>query len=160
MFPDPDLEWHAYPSIIDGIGSPFAINRGQWEGRLHLLVVDGSIKLSGLTAGSRVRPPAFGISIRCDVYLAVEEVLYSIVGHGDGWRRSYIKETKNSRIIDAIAPHHPMTRNPDVANRKILRHFCFPGDDYCYETVGFNEPIIREFVSAEAGYAWVPGEGD
>ncbi|MBL8571427.1 MAG: hypothetical protein JNK84_20315 [Phreatobacter sp.] len=159
MFPDPDLEWHAYPSIIDGIKSPFAINKGQWEGKLHLLVVDNSTTPTGMAARSRLRPPAFGISIKCEIYLAVEEVLYCTAGHGDGWTRSYIKEARNSRLIAAISAHDPITRSLHP-NTRVPRHFCFEGYDYCYETVGFHEPAIRPFITVDAGYAWVPGNND
>lgn len=160
MFPDPHLQWQPYPSIIDGIRDPFAINKGQSEGKLHILVIDNigsSICAAGLAPPVA---PAFGISILCDIYLAVEEMLYSTAGHGDGWQPTYIRHAHSSRLIAAIPGHHPMLRNPEIRARRPPRHFCFPGNDYCYETFGFDEPLIRQFASVDEGYAWVPDDSD
>lgn len=160
MFTDPDLQWQPYPSIIDGISDPFAINKGQWKGKRHLLIV-GEHPTSRTSAGeTRRRSAAFGIVIRCDVYLAVEEMLYSIMDHGDGWQPTYITQTHSSQLIAAMSSYHPMLRNPEIIERRPPRHFSFTGNDYCYETFGFDEPVIHQFTSVDEGYAWLPGDSD
>jgi hypothetical protein len=73
MFPDPTLIWRPFPSTLDGIGAPFVLDRGLWREVLSLIVVEG-------VAPHR----AFGVQVRCEAYLAVEEMIYSVAEHGEG----------------------------------------------------------------------------
>jgi hypothetical protein len=41
--------------------------------------------------------------------------------------------------------------------KRTPRHFLFVGSDFCYETVGFEEPVVCTFASREDAYAWLPG---
>lgn len=139
MFPDPTLRWRPYESIIDGIKRPpFVFDQGLWRGVLYLIVVSS--------------PRAYGIEISCEIYSGFEEMIYSIADHGDGTSRYdggvYIKEAERSALLKAYAATDPFGRKP--------RHFCFVGSDYCYEVLGFSDPIIRAFDSADEAYAWGP----
>ncbi len=141
MFPDNTLIWRAYPSIIDGIRDPFALDRGVWRGVLSLIVLEGA-------NGSR----AYAVQVRCDIYSAYEEFIYSIADHGRARpydnRGVYIREAEKSRAIDTLAQLHPAKRG--------ARQFSFVGSDFCYETIGFHEPVVRAFSSREEAYSWAP----
>jgi hypothetical protein len=142
MFSDPTVEWRPFPSPLDGIDRPpFVLDRGLWQGGLSLIIVEPS-----------PRKRAFGVLIKCEAYLAIEEMIYSVADHGgraafyDG--TVYLKEATNSRALSAYEAVDPLRRK--------ARQFLFVGCDYCYETVGFDEPNIREFESVDAAYRWQP----
>lgn len=142
MFPDPTLHWRPYPSIMDGMKPPpYVFDCGIWRGVLSLIVLE-------CTPGSR----AYGVEVRCEAYSACEEMIYSIAGHGEASGAYdgsvYVKEATSSRLVEAYAKIDPMKRK--------VRHFSFVGGDFCYETLGFEEPSIRAFASSEEAYAWVP----
>ena len=146
MFPDPSVKWRAYPSIMDGIKAPpFVLDRGMWRGRLNLIVLEPA------AFGTR----AYGAQIACQIYGAFEEMIYSIANYGVGDRGSayrgdvYLKEAEHSNLLKAYRNADPMKRTP--------RHFLFVGSDFCYETVGFEEPVVCTFASREDAYAWLPG---
>jgi hypothetical protein len=129
---------------MDGMKAPpFVFSQGTWRGVLNLIVLE-------CAPGTR----AYGVEIfGCQVYVAVEEMVYSVAHHGDGTGvyngGVYIKETENSRLLDVFA-------NTDPLNRK-SRHFLFVGGDYCYETLGIGEPAVRTFTSQEEAYTWMRG---
>ena len=142
MFPDPTLRWRPYASIIDGIERPpYVFDQGLWRGVLHLIVVGPKTSLS-----------AYGIEIRCEIFAAFDEMIHSVADHGgasgayDGG--VYVKEAENSALLRAYAATDPISRNP--------RHFLFVGNDYCYEALGFSEPVIRAFGNPGEAYAWGP----
>lgn len=142
MFPDPTLRWQPYPSIIDGIERPpFVFDQGQWRGVLYLIVVSPKPNLR-----------AYGVELSCEIFAGFEEMIYSVADHGgttgfyDGG--VYIKEAASSALLKAYAATDPVGRKP--------RHFLFVGGDYCYEALGFSEPIIRAFSHPEEAYAWAP----
>ena len=142
MFPDPSLRWRPYASIIDGIERPpFVFDQGLWRGVLYLIVVAPKPSLR-----------SYGVEIRCEIYAGFEEMIYSVADHGDKTGiyggGVYIKEAENSALLKAYAATDPVGRKP--------RHFSFVGGDYCYEVLGFSEPIIRPFDGPEAAYAWGP----
>jgi hypothetical protein len=142
MFPDPSLRWRPFPSILDGIDRPpFVLDRGLWNGILALIVV-----------GAPPRGRSYGVQIRCQGYLAVEEALYSVADHGAGTARYngavYIKETSDFPAQEAFEVF-------DRRQRK-ARRFLFVGSDFCYETIGFDEPVVQAFASTDAAYAWQP----
>lgn len=142
MFPDPSIKWRPYPSMIDGIERPPAVfDQGLWRGVLHLIVV--------------ASPPglrAYGIEIACQIYAGFEEVTYAVSAHGadtvvyDGG--VYIKEAGQSALLNAYEAIDPVGRRP--------RHFIFVGSEYCYEALGFSEPVIRAFSTPDEAYAWGP----
>lgn len=142
MFSDPTLKWHAFPSPLDCIDRPpFVLDRGLWRGRLGLIVLEAP-----------PRRRAFGVLIKCEAYLAIEEMIYSVADHGgstsfyDG--TIYLKEATSSRLLDSYEMVDPMHRK--------ARHFLFVGSDFCYETVGFEEPVVQQFESVDAAYQWKP----
>jgi hypothetical protein len=146
VFPDSTLKWRPFPSILDGIKAPpFVQDRGVWRGVLNLIVLESP-------PGTR----AYSVEIRCDIYGAYEEMIYSIAQHGD--RNSaynghvYIKEAESSSVIEALANMHPLKHG--------ARQFLFVGADFCYETIGFEEPTVRAFASKEEAYSWMPGYGE
>ena len=146
MFPDPTLRWQPFPSVIDGIERPpFVMDQGLWRGVLHLIVLS-----------PRPYTRFYGIEIPCEVYAGIEEMIYSIAGHGDVAGAYdggvYIKEARTSALLDACAAADPMQRRP--------LHFSFAGGSYCYEVLGFSEPAIRSFVDEEEAYAWGPPKSE
>src|ERR1700733_10151359 len=98
MFPDPTLKCRPYPSEIDGIYDPFVLDRGLWKGALHLIVLEG---LPGRRARGVKTRRSYGVKIGCQIYWAIEEMIYSIAKHSDGslmYRGDvYIKEAEHSR---------------------------------------------------------------
>jgi hypothetical protein len=142
VFPDPNLKWLPYPSQIDGIQRlPYVLDKGMWKGILHLVILEGQ--------GAR----AYGIRFDCEMYFGIDEMIYSIAAHGTGAMYDggiYIKETMNSAWLKAYTAIEPLERVP--------RHFLFVGNDYCYECVGFNEPIIHTFATEDEAYAWGPDQ--
>jgi hypothetical protein len=98
------------------------------------------------------RKRAFGVQIKCEAYLAVEEIIYSVADHGgvtstyDG--TVYLKEASQSRARDAYKAADPGHRS--------VRQFLFVGIDFCYETIGFHDPVVQQFSSIEAAYEWRP----
>jgi len=43
MFPDPNLIWRAFPSILDGMKAPpYVLSRGVLHGALNLLVIESA----------------------------------------------------------------------------------------------------------------------
>lgn len=146
MFPDPTLSWRPYPSMLDGIGRPpFVLDRGLWRGTLGLIVIEPP-----------PRKRAFGVQIRCEAYFAVEEMIHSVADHGSGTSvydgGVYLKEAVSSSLRDAYAKIDPFQR--------IVRQFLLVGSDFCYETIGFGEPVIERFASQEAAYLWRPDAQD
>lgn len=142
MFPDPTLEWRPFPSTLDGIDRPpFVLDRGLWKGGLSLIIVEAP-----------PRKRAFGVQIKCEAYLAVEEMIFSVSDHGGGTAgydgTVYVKEAGSSRILEALEAADPLHRK--------ARQFLFVGSDFCYETVGFEEPVVRLFLSVDAAYQWRP----
>jgi hypothetical protein len=142
LFPDPTLRWRPYPSIIDGIERPPCVfDQGLWRGVLYLIVVAPNPSLR-----------AYGIEMSCEIYAGFDEMIYSIADHGGKTGAYgggvYIKEAENSALLKGYAATHPVSRKP--------RHFSFVGSDYCYEALGFSEPIIRAFDSPDEAYAWGP----
>jgi hypothetical protein len=79
-------------------------------------------------------------------------MIYSVTPHGDGSGAYdgsvYLKEATSSALLDAF-------RSADLAHRSV-RQFLFVGGNYCYETLGQSEPIIRSFATQEDAYAWAP----
>ena len=142
MFPDPTLRWRPYESIIDGIERPpYVFDQGLWRGVLYLIVV-----------APNPSRRAYGIEMSCAIYAGFDEMIYSVANHGDSAGMYdggiYIKEAESSALLNAYAATDPVGRKP--------RHFCFVGSDYCYEVLGFSEPMIRPFDSPEEAYAWGP----
>jgi hypothetical protein len=142
MFPDPTLRWHPFPSRLDGIDRPpFVLGRGLWQGVLSLILVEAP-----------PRKRAFGVQIKCEAYLTVEEMIYSVADHGGGTAAYdgtvYLKEASQSRVRDAYKITDPLHRG--------VRHFLLVGSDFCYETIGFDDPVVRRFASVEAAYEWRP----
>jgi hypothetical protein len=125
---------------MDGMKAPpFVLDRGLWRGVLSLIVLE-------CPPGVR----AYGVEVECQIYAAFEEMIYSIAHHGDGsgtYRGNvYIKEAEHSKLLDAFRDVDPIKRNP--------RHFLFVGGDFCYEVLGFAEPVVRTFASKDEAYAW------
>ncbi|WP_431204610.1 hypothetical protein ACQ86E_05900 [Bradyrhizobium betae] len=125
--------------MIDGIDRPpVVLDQGVWRGVLHLVVLGG------------IR--AYGIEMRCEIYAAFDEMIYSIAYHGDSAGvydgGVYVKEAECSALLKAYEEIDPIGRKP--------RHFSFVGSDHCYEALGFSEPTIREFHNEEEAYAWGP----
>jgi hypothetical protein len=143
LFPDPTVRWRPYPSIIDGIERPpFVLDQGLWRGVLHLIVLAPKPSLR-----------SYGVEISSHIYAGFEEMIYSVADHGAGATAIYdggvyIKEAENSALLKAWAMTDP--------NKRKARHFLFVGGDYCYEVLGFSEPIIRAFDVPEQAYAWGP----
>lgn len=142
MFPDPTLRWRPYPSIIDGIERPPSVfDHGVWRGVLYLIVV-----------APKPSHRAYGIEIACEIYVGFDEMIYSVADHGGTTRGYdggvYVKEAESSALLKTYAAIDPVGRKP--------RHFSFVGNDYCYEVLGFSEPIIRAFDSPDEAYAWRP----
>jgi hypothetical protein len=142
LFPDPTLRWKPYASIIDGIECPpYVFDQGLWPGVLYLIVV-----------APKPSRRAYGIEMPCEIYAGFDEVIYSVAIHGDSAGRYgggvYVKEAETSALLNAYAAIDPEGRYP--------RHFSFVGSDYCYEVLGFSEPMIRLFDSPEEAYAWGP----
>jgi hypothetical protein len=142
LFPDPTLRWRPYESVIDGIERPpYVFDQGLWRGVLYLIVV-----------APNPSRRACGIEISCEIYAGFDEMIYSVANHGDSAGMYdggvYIKEAENSALLNAYAATDPFGRKP--------RHFSFVGSDYCYEVLGFSEPMIRPFDTPEAAYAWGP----
>jgi hypothetical protein len=133
---------------MDGMKAPpFVFSQGTWCGVLNLIVLE-------CAPGTR----AYGVEIfDCQAYVAFEEMIYSVANHGDKAGNYdggvYIKEAENSRLLESFENIDPFSRKP--------RHFSFVGGDYCYETLGFTEPVVRTFASQEEAYAWMqsPGAG-
>ncbi|HEY0115949.1 MAG TPA: hypothetical protein VGB54_09525 [Allosphingosinicella sp.] len=146
MFPDPGLRWQPYPSVMDGIERPpFVFDQGLWRGVLHLIVLS-----------PRPHLRFHGVELACEVYMGIEEIIYSLADHGDPAGSYdggvYIKEATTSALLTAYGAADPQQRKG--------RHFSFVGADYCYETFGFSEPAIRTFANAEEAYAWGPPRSD
>jgi hypothetical protein len=140
VFPDLIARWRPYPSIIDGIERPpFVLDRGLWQGILHLIILSPKPHLRH-----------YGVQIRCDAYFGIEEMIYSVADHGGGTLRYdggvYIKETDSSALLTTYRVTNPVDRGP--------RHFSFVGGDYCYEALGLSEPSIRQFASEKEAYEW------
>lgn len=142
MFPDPTLRWRPYPSIIDGIERPpYIFDQGLWEGVLHLIVV-----------APKPSRRAYGVEIACQIYAGFEEMIHSIAqggfktgSYGGG---VYIKEAESSALLKTWAEIDPVERK--------ARHFLFVGADFCYEVLGFSEPVVRAFDSPDEAYEWGP----
>jgi hypothetical protein len=85
----------------------------------------------------------------------MEESIYSIFGYGaksthyDG--TTYLKEAMCSRQLQAWEATDPLHRK--------ARQFLFVGSDFCYETLGFEQPSVRTFESLDAAYRWRPDRG-
>ncbi|HSZ53147.1 MAG TPA: hypothetical protein VK801_16385 [Caulobacteraceae bacterium] len=77
-------------------------------------------------------------------------MIYSVAEHGAGTSAYdggiYLKEAVHSRSRDAYTKIDPLHRS--------VRQFLFVGIDFCYETIGFEDPIIEQFESREAAYLW------
>lgn len=88
----------------------------------------------------------------CEIYAGYEEMIYSVANHGTASGRYdggvYIKEAETSALLTAYAATDPIGRKP--------RQFSFVGGDYCYEALGFEEPVIRAFDDPDEAYAWGP----
>jgi hypothetical protein len=127
---------------MDGMKAPpLVFDRGFWRGVLNLIVLE-----------CRPGPRAYSVQIRCEIYCAYEEMIYSIADHGKdrGYNGNvYIKEAKESAVIESLGNMHPRMRG--------LRQFVFVGGDHCYETVGFTKPVIQAFASQDDAYGWAPG---
>lgn len=140
MFPDPTLRWRPRPSPLDGLkAAPFVLDRGLWRGVLHLIVLEAD-----------PGPRAWGLEVPCQAYFAVEAAIYAKAGHGDpagAWNGSvYLKEAERSQLMAA----HAAIARP----KRIPRHFAFLGSEFCYETLGFGEPLVRTFASREDAWGW------
>ncbi len=127
--------------MLDGIDRPFVLDRGLWQGGLGLIILEAP-----------PRRRAFGALIRCEIYLAVEEMIYSVADHGEGTAgydgTIYLKEAASSRALNAFETIDPLRRK--------ARQFLFVGSDFCYETIGFEEPRLLVFEGADAAYEWRP----
>ncbi len=141
MIPDPTLQWRPFPSVLDGIGRPpFALDVGLYEGVLHLIILEPP-----------PRRRAFGVTVPCQSYQAVEEMIYSVAypGHNASYDgTTYLKEAVTSASIRAFQAGDPLGRS--------VRQFLLVGSDFCYETLGFDEPVVREFDDLAAAYDWHP----
>jgi hypothetical protein len=140
MFPDPTLRWKPFPSPLDGLKAPpFVLDRGLWRGVLHLIVLEAE-------PGSR----AWGLEVSCQAYFAVEAKIWAKAGHGeraaapDG--AAWLREAERSQLL---AAHAALVRA-----RRTPRHFGFVGDEFCYETLGFGEPVVRAFAGRDEAWAW------
>ena len=140
MFPDPTSVWRPHPTAMDGMApGMFVLDRGLWRGVLSLIVLDGNLG-----------PRAYGVDISCVAYAAYEDALYSCADHGGG-ALSYdgavfVKEADQSMLLTAYEATVPWMGKP--------RHFSFVGTDFCYETLGFEAPVVRAFASREDAYQW------
>jgi hypothetical protein len=126
-------------SIVDGIErGAYVFDQGLWRGVLYLIVV--------------AKNRAYGIEMSCEIYAGFDEMIYSVADHGDKAGHYdggvFIKEAESSALLRAYAATDPVGRKP--------RHFSFVGMAYCYEVLGFSEPIIRAFDSPDEAYAWGP----
>ncbi|MGJ4925803.1 hypothetical protein ACQR1I_10820 [Bradyrhizobium sp. HKCCYLS2038] len=128
--------------MIDGIERPpWTLVQGLWLGVLYLIVL--------------APPPgrrAYGIEISCEIFAGFEEMIYSVSDQGNATSAYdggvYVKEAEASALLTNYAANDPVGRMP--------RHFLFVGSDYCYEVLGFSEPIIRSFENAGEAYGWGP----
>ena len=140
------LHWQPFPSIIDGIKFPVVFDKGIWKGVLNLVVFEGFEGLPGTKS--------YGIKIACEVFLAVEERIYSMAHHGDNSSiydgSVYIKEAVTSQLISAYTDADYL--------EKVPRHFLFVGLDYSFECLSFSSPEVFTFGSMEEGYGWHPSE--
>jgi hypothetical protein len=80
--------------VVDGIGRPPSVNSfGIWRGILRLVVVE-------CPPGMR----AYGVEIRSEISAAFDEMMYSILGHGDKTGQYdgsvYIKDAIRSQLIE------------------------------------------------------------
>jgi len=137
---DSNTRWKPFPSIIDGVArGVYVSDRGHWEGSLNLVI-------------SQPRQArAFAVEVPCEVFGGCEEMIYGLayanasVAYDGG---VYIKEAETSVALEAFRAIDPFDRAP--------RHFCFLGEDYCYEVVGFGEPQIRVLADPEDATRWKP----
>jgi hypothetical protein len=139
MFPDPTVRWIDYPSQIDGISRPpFVFDLGIHRGVLRLVVSP-----PGGGAGKHFR-----IEIDCQMYLGVEEMIYSIAEHGGAsyGGQVYVKQATVSRMLDFWQATDPVERP--------AKHFLFVGGDFCYETLGLADPVIHAFKTVGEAYDW------
>jgi hypothetical protein len=146
MFPDPTLRWKPWPSPLEGLKAPpFVLDRGLWRGVLHLIVLEAD-------PGSR----AWGLEVPCQAYFAVEASIYAKADHGDPARvldqPAWLKEAERSQLLSAHAAV--------VRTRRSPRHFAFVGSEFCYETLGFGEPVVRALASREDAWAWRRRRGE
>ena len=143
MFPDPTLRLKPYPSIISGMACIYVFDMGAEYGTLHLVVTgDGS-------------STHFGIHVPCDAYFGVDEMYYSLAEHGIHEefvdKRSFIKEAEDSLFLKKMR-----ALATDFGLKESFRHFIFVGNEYCYETLGTGEPVVKRFENREAAEAWKP----
>lgn len=145
MFPDPSSVWRSFPTIMDGMRPGiFVLDRGLWRGVLRLVVLED-------LPGSR----AYGVEIKCVAYAAYEDALYSCADHGgDGLSYDgavFVKEATKSALLASYETVLPWMGKP--------RHFAFVGTDFCYETLGFEAPVVRVFAGRDEAYEWPPASG-
>lgn len=146
MFPDPTSVWRPYPTAMDGMApGMFVLDRGLWRGVLRLIVLDGNLG-----------PRSYGVEVRCVAYAAYEDALYSCVDHGGGALRYdgavFVKEAEQSLLLTTYKATVPGMGNP--------RHFSFVGTDFCYETLGFDAPVVLAFASRGDAYQWPKTVGE
>jgi hypothetical protein len=92
-----------------------------------------------------------GGEVPCEVFGGCEEMIYSMAYANEGVTYDgtvYIKEAETSVALSAFRAADPFGRLP--------RHFCFLGEDYCYEVLGFGEPVIRPLADPEEAHRWKP----
>lgn len=127
---------------MDGLKRPpFVFDQGLSRGVLHLIVIE--------SGGGQ----AYGVEIKCEMYGAFEEMIYSVAfddGSAGYDGTVYIKEAETGDWWTPFKKFHPNLE---------ARRFLFVGGDYCFETIGFTEPKVRVFASAEEAYAWPPLHG-
>jgi hypothetical protein len=137
MFPDPTLRWSPFPSPLDGLhGPPFVLDRGLWRGVLHLIVLEADPGLR-----------AWGLEVPCLAYFGVEAAVWRKAGHGEPYDgAAYLRAAERSQLL---AAHAKVART-----KRTARHFGFVGSEFCYETLGFGEPVIRPFASRDNAWSW------
>lgn len=148
MFPDLTSEWSGYPSVIDGIRSPYVGLIGGPPGYINLLV-----------RGECIEVAAYGISIRSLLHWVVNEFEYSVTGHGlptlgfDGI--NYIRRAQRSQLLQAY--------QNGILNQIFseVQHFAFVGGEDCVEVLTDDAPpTIVALKSGKDCDEWVRKIGE
>jgi hypothetical protein len=142
LFPDINSEWEGYPSIIDGIRSPYVHLVAGIEGTINLLVTGRESTVSG-----------YGISAPALLHWVADEFEYSVTAHGlptlkyDG--RTYIRRARRSKLLETYDGKFLRAIYPRV------QHFAFVGGEDCVELLTYGELTIVPLNSSAARNQWI-----